>query len=122
MRFNSPFRLAIVAGAALIAACGGGGSDPVIAPFVPEETRAQDSRKDFAVSAADAVAITFAPMSVQASDAIDVTTTSRWVGVLGVSGYRVEVPANWNGKLVMYAHGFAGIGNVLSVQNPSIRR
>ena len=72
--------------------------------------------------AADAVATTFAPMSIQTTDSIDVNTTSRWVGVLGVSGYRVEVPANWNGKLVMYAHGFAGNGNVLSVQNPSIRR
>jgi hypothetical protein len=32
------------------------------------------------------------------------------------------VPANWNGKLVMYAHGYAGTGNVLGVNNPSIRR
>ena len=122
MRFNFPFRLALIASAALAAACGGGGSDPVVVPVVPEETRAQDARKDFAVSAADATATTFAPMSKQTADAVDVATTSRWVGVLGVSGYRVEVPANWNGKLVMYAHGFAGNGNVLSVQNPSIRR
>ena len=122
MRSNFPFRLAIVASAALVAACGGGGSDPVVAPVVPEETRAQDSRKDFAVSAADAAATTFAAMSIQTTDSVDVSTTSRWVGVLGVSGYRVEVPANWNGSLVMYAHGFAGNGNVLSVNNPSIRR
>lgn len=122
MRFKPQLRLAVVASAAFIAACGGGGSDPTIAPIVPEETRTQDSRKDFAVSAADAVATTFAPMSSQTTDSIDVNTTSRWVGVLGVSGYRVEVPANWNGKLVMYAHGFAGNGNVLSVQDPLIRR
>ena len=99
MRSNFPFRLAIVASAALVAACGGGGSDPVVAPVVPEETRAQDSRKDFAVSAADAAATTFAAMSIQTTDSVDVSTTSRWVGVLGVSGYRVEVPANWNGSL-----------------------
>lgn len=127
MRFSFSFRLALIASAALAASCGGGGSDPVISdpvisPPPLEETRAQDSRKDFAVSAADAVATTFAPMSQQPTDATDVTTTSRWVGVLGVSGYRVEVPANWNGSLVMYAHGFAGNGNVLSVNNPSIRR
>ena len=121
MHFKFPFRLALVASAATLAACGGG-SDTSAPVAVPEEVRPQDSRKDFAVSAADAVATTFAPMSLQASDAVDVTTTSRWVGVLGTSGYRVEVPANWNGRLVMYAHGFAGNGNVLSVQNPSIRR
>ena len=122
MRFNVPFRLALIASASIIAACGGGGSDPAPAVVAVEELRAQDSRKDFAMSAADAAATTFAPMATLATDAVDVATTSRWVGVLGVSGYRVEVPANWNGKLVMYAHGFAGNGNVLSVNNPSIRR
>jgi hypothetical protein len=117
MRSYSIWRLSLISTAALLAACGGG-SDPV----VPEEARAQDSRNAFAVSAADAVATTFAPMSTQATDVVDVSTTSRWAGVLGGAGYRVEVPANWNGKLVMYAHGFAGTGNVLAVQNPQIRR
>src|SRR4029434_10028569 len=31
------------------------------------------------------------------------------------------VPDNWNGDIVLYAHGYAGTGNLLSVQNPSIR-
>ena len=116
------FRLALVASAAVIAACGGGDNEAPVAVVVPEEIRDHDSRKDFAMSPADAAATTFAAMTKQATDAVDVTTTSRWVGLLGVAGYRVEVPANWNGKLVMYAHGFAGNGNVLSVNNPSIRR
>jgi hypothetical protein len=50
----------------------------------------------------------------------------RWWGVLGGAkgdaGYRIEVPHNWNGKLVMYAHGYAGEGAALAVQNPPIRR
>ena len=129
MNFKFQFRLALVASAAALAACGGGDSAPpvVVVPpqpvvVVPEELRAQDGRNSFAVSAADATATTFAAMSTQPTDVVDVSTTSRWVGLLGVSGYRVEVPANWNGKLVMYAHGFAGNGDVLAVNNPSIRR
>ena len=127
MRLKYPFRLALVASAATLAACGGGDSAPVAVTAPPvvvvaEEVRLQDGRNSFAVSAADAVATTFAAMTTQATDVVDVSTTSRWVGVLGGAGYRVEVPANWNGKLVMYAHGFAGNGNVLAVNNPSIRR
>jgi hypothetical protein len=32
---------------------------------------------------------------------------TEW-GVLNGAGYRIEVPANWNGKLVMWAHGYRG--------------
>ena len=107
-----------LAATAFLAACGGS-DDP--AP-VPEETRAQDSRNSFAPSATDAAATTFAAQAAAAGDVVDMSTTSRWQGVLGGALYHVEVPVNWNGKLVMYAHGFAGNGNVLGVNNPGIRR
>ena len=48
--------------------------------------------------------------------------SSPWAGLLKGSAYMVEVPANWNGKLVMFAHGYAGIGPALSVAPPGIRR
>lgn len=32
--------------------------------------------------------------------------------------YRVEIPDNWNGEFVLYAHGYAGEGELLQVQNP----
>lgn len=49
--------------------------------------------------------------------------TDRWSGVLGGAAYRVEVPkTNWNGRLAVYAHGYAGTGNTLTVQDPTIRR
>lgn len=97
-----------VMSALLLGACGGGGSSPA-----PEETRAQDSRTSFAVSTAS---LPFA--------ALDGTTaeTDRWSGVNAGAGYRVEVPKNWNGTLVMYAHGYAGEGNALTVSNPAFRR
>ncbi len=39
----------------------------------------------------------------------------------GEYGYRIEVPKNWNGNLVMYAHGFAFSNQKLEVSNPPIR-
>ena len=99
--------------AALLAACGGN-DDAVV---VPEETRPHDSRA-FTTTAAT----TFTAMAAAAGDVTDMSTTSRWAGVLNGAAYRVEVPANWNGKLVMYAHGYAGTGAALGVNNPSIRR
>lgn len=116
MKFPPRLHLTLIAGAALLASCGGGGDAPVV--VVPEETRLQDSR----TFTADATATTFAAMAAAAGDVTDMATTSRWAGVLGGAAYRVEVPANWNGKLVMYAHGYAGTGAALGITNPSIRR
>lgn len=39
-------------------------------------------------------------------------------GKLGNAVYQVEMPSNWNGELVMYAHGFAGFGTQVAVQPP----
>ncbi|MCM3585230.1 hypothetical protein M3182_05670 [Mesobacillus maritimus] len=45
--------------------------------------------------------------------------TDRFWGVLKGAGYRIEVPKNWNGELVLYAHGFRGTGLELTVSNPT---
>jgi hypothetical protein len=137
-------RLTLLALAAslAVASCGGGGGGgngfaflpaaPAPAPAPPpnppapppgpvaEETRAQDSRTSFAP--ADPSATTFAALAADAGDTVDNTTTSRWAGMLGGAQYHIEVPQSWNGKLVMYAHGYAGEDNLLSVTDPSIRR
>jgi pimeloyl-ACP methyl ester carboxylesterase len=42
-------------------------------------------------------------------------------GVLDGAAYQIEVPENWNGSLVLYAHGFQGFGSVLSVSPPPLR-
>ena len=39
----------------------------------------------------------------------------------GQYGYRIEVPKNWNGELVMYAHGFQGMEPRLRASFPPIR-
>lgn len=45
-------------------------------------------------------------------------------GRLGNAVFRIEMPDNWNGDLVLWAHGFAGFGTELAVENPasSLRR
>jgi hypothetical protein len=48
------------------------------------------------------------------------TTTRLW-GVHGAAGYRIEVPAQWNGRLVLWAHGYRGNGLELTVDNHPLR-
>lgn len=46
--------------------------------------------------------------------------TAHW-GVHGKAGFRIEVPDDWNGSLVMWAHGFRGTGLELTVDNHPLR-
>lgn len=46
--------------------------------------------------------------------------TAYW-GVHKGAGYRIEVPDDWNGSLVMWAHGFRGTGLELTVDNHPLR-
>ena len=112
-----PATLAATSLALLLAACGGGTSDDTP---VPEETRPQDSRSFSA--GATATATTFPAMAADAGDMVAMATTSRYAGMLDGAAYQVEVPAAWNGRLVMYAHGFRGNDVPLTVNGPSIRR
>ena len=58
-------------------------------------------------------------------DALAGTDTTRYWGVHNGAGYRIEVPQNWNGSLVLYCHGYRGYPPQyaeLTVTNPSIRQ
>jgi hypothetical protein len=46
---------------------------------------------------------------------------ARSWGVHKGAGFRIEVPADWNGSLVMWAHGFRGEGLELTVDNHPLR-
>lgn len=46
--------------------------------------------------------------------------TATW-GVHAGAGYRAEYPDNWNGTLVLWAHGFRGTGLELTVDNHPLR-
>ena len=54
-------------------------------------------------------------------DALPGTSTRRFWGLHNGAGYQIEVPDNWNGDLVLYAHGFRGAGLELTVSMPRIR-
>lgn len=101
------FRFAWGLAAIGIALVGCGGSDDPVA----ELPRPQDAR-------------VFTPQqsSLPFNALAGAPEAQRWWGVHEGAGYRIEVPAQWNGKLVMYAHGYAGTGPDLTVSNPAIRR
>ena len=50
--------------------------------------------------------------------AVDGRSTRVFQGVHQHAAYDVEVPADWNGELVMWAHGYRGTGKVLTVDTP----
>jgi len=91
-----------------------GGTRPLDASVAPLDAgqRPHDTRS----FAADAASLPFQPLPSATVEA------DRWSGVLEGAAYRIEVPKNWNGTLVMYAHGFRGQIPTLTVTNPSIRR
>jgi len=46
-----------------------------------------------------------------------------WTGIAtDGAAYRIEVPPDWNGTLVMYAHGFRGTGTTVWVDEPQLRQ
>ena len=96
--------------ASLTAACAGTPVDSTRPAGAP--TRPHDQRH-FSV---DEAQLPFA--AVEHSGAV----TDRWWGVENGAGYRLEVPRNWNGRLVMYAHGYRGAGEVLTPASPHFRR
>jgi pimeloyl-ACP methyl ester carboxylesterase len=104
VRFNSRYVLTPILAALALSACGGSDNNTQ-----PEAARPQDART-FTPVAPTVVALSGAPEA------------DRWVGVNKGASYAIEVPKNWNGMLVMYAHGYAGTGANLGVQQPPIRR
>jgi len=89
-----------------------GGDDASPDASEPEEKRPQDDRT-FTI---DEASLQFEPIAGASVE------TDRIFGILGGAGYRIEIPKNWNGMLVMYAHGYAGTGPALNVTIPSIRQ
>ena len=54
-------------------------------------------------------------------DEISGLETERYWGIHNNAGYRIEVPVDWNGRLVVWAHGYRGDGLELTVDSPPHR-
>lgn len=54
-------------------------------------------------------------------DAIQGLDSEQYWGVHTGAGYRIEIPDNWNGELVTWAHGYRGTGLELTVDNHPLR-
>ncbi|MGI5184968.1 alpha/beta hydrolase family protein [Dactylosporangium sp. CA-152071] len=52
---------------------------------------------------------------------VPVNGSSVWTGITDGAAYRIEKPADWNGELVLYAHGYRGLGTTVFVDSPSLR-
>lgn len=89
-----------------LASCG----SPVVTPPTPQpQTREQDKRTFTAVTP-----------TFEARTGAKIYQ-GTYDGLQGKAAYAIEIPANWNKQLVMYAHGYAGTGEKLNVQAPSLR-
>ena len=114
--------------ALLVAACGSDSDDSAENDNEPAPGASADGTATAAHGAASPTASAGAPKKLGTSSGV--TTTARdatftalagakaHFGKLDRSAYQVEIPDNWNGELVLYAHGFAGFGTEVSVQMP----
>jgi hypothetical protein len=59
---------------------------------------------------------------VPLTDAAGAPVSTVYTGIDGGAAYRVEKPLNWNGELVLYAHGYRGQGSTVFVDNPGALR
>ena len=109
LQFRLAWRSALLAGF-LLAAC----SKSVAAPDAPEEMlpRPHDTRTFFV------------PEGQPTFTALAGATGYYGIhqGIHGAAGYRIEVPDDWNGVLVMYAHGYRGTVVELRVGTPGALR
>ncbi len=125
-----PAALVVAIVTVFFAACGGGSTATPVATAPPATSAASASPTSApatapagpgtAQPAAAAKLGTYAGVATtaQAPDFTALPGAKATFGTLGKAVYQIEKPDNWNGELVMWAHGFAGFGTELAVDSP----
>ena len=111
-----PFAWPLLAVAALlVAACGGGGSPTASSPEAATPTASVPVIPTSArrLGTASGVETTIRPAAFDALPGAKAES-----GILDKAAYRIEIPDNWNGDLVLYAHGVRLFGNEVYVSDP----
>lgn len=127
---RKPWLAAAFALAALFAACGS--DDAATVPADAATEAASPTARDAPATAApsNTPAATAPAGAKKLGTSAGIATTARapdftalpgaraYFGQIDRAAYQVEMPAQWNGELVLYAHGFAGFGTEVAVQAP----
>ena len=58
---------------------------------------------------------------VPLTDVDGVATTRTYAGIAEGAAYRIEVPLDWDGTLLLWAHGYRGEGTTVHVDSPQLR-
>lgn len=102
--------------AALLAGCGSDSDNKKKPPAEPELERVHDGRSFTAVEPSE-------EMLKLLNDGLNAEIYGGLhKGERGDASYIIQVPTSWNGVLVMYAHGYRGEGEELTVTPPRIAR
>jgi Prolyl oligopeptidase family len=88
-----------------------------------DENEKQDDENKAGIPCASNKAVPYAidPATLPFTSLAGTAATQKW-GVIRNAGYRIEIPNNWNGELVIWAHGFRNWDCVLTIDNPPMRK
>jgi len=117
----------LLAGSVFVAGCNGSSNNDddrnTPPPSEPEQTRLHDER-EFTVNeqslAFDANTGALPGLGPNAAVQGAARYYGIYQGIQGPAGYRVEIPQNWNGGLIMWTRGYGGESLTLSGVTPSI--
>jgi hypothetical protein len=111
------WRLGLVAALALLPACSGGDDGEAPTTAAPTESPLRDRPLPPPVSVRDR------PEAALADPAFEPLPGARAdAGRLGGAVYRIEVPEDWNGRLLLWMHGFEEFEAEAEVTAPDFRR